>query len=43
MLLHDLIRNELVDLIENTLRRAEVLYLARNAERAFSILKDIKL
>ena len=39
---HDLINNQLVDLIENTFRREEVLYLARNEERAFSLLKNIK-
>ena len=34
---HNLIRNQLVDLIENTFRREEVLYLAYtcNEERAF--------
>ena len=32
---HNLIRNQLVDLIENTFRREEVLYLACNEERAF--------
>ena len=32
---HDLIKNQLVDLIENTFRREEVLYLACNAEQAF--------
>ena len=32
---HDLIKNKLVDLTENTFRREEVLYLACNEERAF--------
>ena len=32
---HNLIRNQLVDLIENTFRREEVLYLACNEEHAF--------
>ena len=32
---HDLIKNQLVDLIENTFRREEVLYLACIKERAF--------
>ena len=35
MLPHNLIRNQLVDLIEYTFRREEVLYLACNEERAF--------
>ena len=35
MLPHNLIRNQLVGLIENTFRREEVLYLACNEERAF--------
>ena len=39
---HNVIRNQLVDLIENTFRREEVLYLACNEERAFSLLKNIK-
>ena len=39
---HNLIRNQLVDLIENTFRREEALYLACNEERAFSLLKNIK-
>ena len=34
-LAHNLIRNQLVDLIENTFRREEVLYLACIEERAF--------
>ena len=32
---HNLIRNQLVDLIENTFRREEALYLAFNEEHAF--------
>ena len=32
---HNLIRNQLVDLIKNTFRREEVLYLACNEEQAF--------
>ena len=32
---HNFIRNQLVDLIENTFRREEALYLACNEERAF--------
>ena len=36
------IRNQLVDLIENTFRREEVLYLTCNEERAFLHLKKIK-
>ena len=32
---HNLIRNQLVDLIENTFRREEALYLACNEECAF--------
>ena len=32
---HNLIRNQLVDLIENTFRREEVLYLVCNEEHAF--------
>ena len=32
---HNLIRNQLVDLIENTFTREEVLYLACNEEHAF--------
>ena len=39
---HNLIRNQLVDLIENTFRCEEALYLACNEERAFSLLKNIK-
>ena len=37
----DLIKTQLVDLIENTLWCEEVLYLACNEERAFSPLKYI--
>ena len=40
---HDLIKNQIVDLIENTFRREEVLYLACNEERAFFALKNIKI
>ena len=32
---HNLIRNQLVDLIENTFRREEALYLVCNEEHAF--------
>ena len=39
---HNLIRNQLVDFIENTPRREEVLYLACNEERAFLLPKNIK-
>ena len=39
---HNLIRNQLVDLIENTFRREEALYLACNEEHAFSLPKNIK-
>ena len=39
---HNLIRNQLVDLIENAFRREEVLYSACNEERAFSPPKNIK-
>ena len=39
---HDLIKNQLVDLIENTCRREEVLYLACNEELLFSLRKNIK-
>ena len=38
---HTLIRNQLVDLIENTFWREEVLYFACNEERAFSRPKNI--
>ena len=37
-----LIRNRLVDLIESTFRRAEVLYLACNEERAFFASEEQK-
>ena len=37
-----MIRNQLVDLIENTFRREETLYLACNEEHVFSLLKNIK-
>ena len=39
---HDLIKNQLVDLIENTTRREEVLYLACNEERAFFASEEYK-
>ena len=39
---HNLIRNQLVNLIENTFRREEALYLACNEERAFLLPKNIK-
>ena len=39
---HDLIKNQLVDLIENTFRRGEVLYLACNEEWAFYASKEHK-
>ena len=39
---HDLNSNQLVDLIENMFRVEEVRYLACNAERFFSLLKNIK-
>ena len=39
---HTLIRNQLVELIENTFRRQEALYLACNEERAFSLPKNIQ-
>ena len=39
---HDLIKNELVDLTENTFRREEVLYLACNEERAFFASEEHK-
>ena len=38
---HDLIKNRLVDLIENTFRR-EVLYLACNEERTFFAFEEHK-
>ena len=40
---HDLIKNQLVDLIENTFRREEVLYSACNEESTFSLPRDIKI
>ena len=39
---HNLIRNQLVDLIENTFRREEALYLACNEELAFFASEDHK-
>ena len=39
---NNLIRNQLVDLIENTFRRVEVLYFACNAECAFFASKEHK-
>ena len=39
---HDLIKNQLVDLIENTFRRKEVLYLACNVEHAIFASKEHK-
>ena len=39
---HNLIRNQLVDLIENTFRLEEALYLACNEERAFFASENIK-
>ena len=39
---HNLIRNQLVDLIENTFRREEVLYLACNEEHAFFASEEHK-
>ena len=39
---HNLIRNQLVDLIENTFRREEALYLACNEERAFFACEEHK-
>ena len=39
---HDLIKNQLVDLIENTSRREEVLNLACNEEQAFFASKEHK-
>ena len=39
---HNLIRNQLVDLIENTFRREEVLFLACNEERAFFAFEEHK-
>ena len=40
MLPHNLIRNQLVDLIENTSRSGDLLYLACNEERAFFASED---
>ena len=40
---HNLIRNQLVDLIENTFRREEALYLACNEERAFFASEEQKV
>ena len=37
-----MIRNQLVDLIENTLRREEALYFACNEERAFFAFEEHK-
>ena len=42
MLPHNLIRNQLVDLIENTLRRVEALYLGCNEEHAFFASEEHK-
>ena len=39
---HNLIRNQLVDLIENTFRREEALYLACNEEHAFFASEEYK-
>ena len=39
---HDLIKIHLVDLIENTFRREEVLYLVCNEERAFFASEELK-
>ena len=39
---HNLIRNQLVDLIENKFRREEALYLACNEERAFFASEEHK-
>ena len=39
---HNLIRNQRVDLIENTFKREEVLYLACNEERAFFASEEHK-
>ena len=41
-LTHNLIRNQLVDLIENTFRREEALYLACNEEHAFFASEEHK-
>ena len=42
MLPHNLIRNQFVDLIENTYRNEEVLYFACNEERAFFASEEHK-
>ena len=39
---HNLIRNQLVDLIDNTFIREEALYLACNVERAFFASEEHK-
>ena len=39
---HNLIRNQFVDLIENTFRREEALYLACNEEHAFFASEEHK-
>ena len=39
---HNLIRNQLVDLIENTFRREEALYLACNEEHVFFASEEHK-
>ena len=39
---HDLRKNQLVDMIENTFRREEALYLACNEERAIFASKEHK-
>ena len=39
---HKLTRNQLVDLIENTFRREEAIYLAAMKNMLFSLLKNIK-
>ena len=39
---HNLIKNQLADLIENTFRREEVLYLVWNEERAFFASEEHK-
>ena len=39
---HNLIRNQLIDLIENTFRREKALYLACNEERAFFASEEQK-
>ena len=39
---HNLIRNQLVDLIENTFRRKEILYMVCNEERAFFASEENK-